>query len=322
MGVLPTHRRQGLLTKLMRKQLEDAHARGEPIASLFASEGAIYGRFGYGVAALKGEIDLPKAHARLVDEEPPAPASLLENEDEALEVLPPIYDRAREETVGMLSRTADWWRVRRFGGGPAHGGGEQNRVVLELDGETAAYALYSLNFESERFISKTVLDVREAIGATPAALRAIWRYLLSIDWVERIRADFLPLDHPLFFLLDEVRRMDFTVAESLWIRLVDVGAALSARSYAADEAVVLEIADEFCPWNDGRWRLAQGGCERSDADPDLRLTVNELGSVYLGGVAFDQLARAGRIKEIAEGAVARADALFRTPRQPWCPELF
>jgi predicted acetyltransferase len=320
-GVLPTHRRRGVLTQLMRRQLTDAHARGEPLATLYASEGAIYPRFGYGLASLSGDIELPKEHAVLWDDEPLGQARLVDTEEEVLELLPGIYDRVQGETVGMFTRTQDWWRVRRLARRSGRPGGEQMRVVIELDGTLEAYALYRLNFAAEHMISGTTLEISEALGTSPRALAAIWRYLLGIDWVAKISAYWLPLDHPLLLWLREPRRMRYSVAEAVWVRLVDVGAALAARELG-EGAVVLDVRDEFCPWNQARWRVAAESVDRTTAEADLRLDVNELGSVYLGGFTFDQLHRAERLDELKEGAVARADELFRTERQPWCPELF
>jgi predicted acetyltransferase len=320
-GVLPTHRRRGVLTQLMRRQLADAHARGEPLATLYASEGAIYPRFGYGLASLSGDIELPKEHAVLWDDEPLGQARLVDTEEEVLELLPGIYDRVQAETVGMFTRTQDWWRVRRLARRSGRPGGEQMRVVIELDGTLEAYALYRLNFAAEHMISGTTLEISEALGTSPRALAAIWRYLLGIDWVAKISAYWLPLDHPLLLWLREPRRMRYSVAEAVWVRLVDVGAALAARELG-EGAVVLDVRDEFCPWNQARWRVAAESVDRTTAEADLRLDVNELGSVYLGGFTFDQLHRAERLEELKEGAVARADELFRTERQPWCPELF
>ena len=226
-GVLPTHRRRGVLTKLMRRQLADAHERGEPLALLYASEGQIYSRFGYGLASIAGNIELPKEHARLWDDEPIGQARLIESEEESLELLPPIYDRVQAETVGMITRTADWWRARRLYQRPGSGG-EQMRVAIDVDGDLEAYALYRLNFAARHMVSESTLVVTEALGTSPRALAAIWRYLLGIDWVARIDAFWLPLDHPLFLSLREPRRMRFSAVEGLWVRLVDVGAALEA----------------------------------------------------------------------------------------------
>ena len=319
-GVLPTHRRRGALTALMRRQLADAHERGEPIAMLFAAEGGIYGRFGYGLASLAGDIELPKEHARPWDDEPLGSARLLDTDDEVFELVPGIYDRVQAETTGMFTRSSDWWQVRRLSQRPGSRGRRMN-VVIELDGVPEAYALYRIDFGMNHMVTESVVEVSEAVGTSPLALAAIWRYLLAIDWVSRINAYWLPLDHPLFHWIREPRRMRFSVLEALWVRLVDVGAALAARSLREGD-IVLDVHDELCPWNQARWRVANGSADRTTAPADLQLDVSALGSAYLGGFSFEQLRWAGRLEELKPGAVERADELFRTERQPWCPELF
>lgn len=319
-GVLPTHRRRGALTALMRRQLADAHERGEPLATLYAAEGAIYARFGYGLASLAGDIELPKEHARPWDDEPVGSARLLDADEEVLEVVPGIYDRVQAETVGMFTRSRDWWQVRRLSQRPGSRGKRMN-VVIELDGVPEAYALYRIDFGASHMVTQSVIEVSEAVGTSPRALAAIWRYLLAIDWVSQINAYWLPLDHPLFHWVREPRRMRFGVMEAVWARLVDVGAALSRRGLR-DGEIVLDVSDELCPWNQARWRVANGSAERTTAPADLQLDVSALGSVYLGGFTFEQLRWAERLEELKPGAVARADELFRAERQPWCPELF
>jgi predicted acetyltransferase len=221
----------------------------------------------------------------------------------------------------MLTRTREWWKVRRLYQRPGRSGGEQVRVAIELDGALEAYALYRLDFAARNMVSETTLHVGEALGTSPRALAAIWRYLLGIDWVARIEASWLPLDHPLLLWLREPRRLRFTVIEGLWVRLVDVGDALAARGLQ-EGSIVLDVRDEFCPWNQARWSIRDGAVDRTTAEADVVLGVAELASVYLGGFTFDQLRRAGRLEELKPGGVARADELFRTPRHPWCPELF
>jgi predicted acetyltransferase len=320
-GVLPTHRRRGILRGLMRKEIDDIREWGQPLATLYASEGAIYRHYGYGPATLSGDISLPRENASFYA----TPASVgrprMATQEEALELFPPIYDRVAAETPGMFSRSREWWETRRLATGPWMKG-ELFKVALEIDGVPEAYATYTLDAEMQHGISKSVLNVREAMGATPAGTREIWRFLLDVDWIMEIRASFLPPDHPLFLLLTEPRRMAYVAGEAVWCRLVDVGDALSARSYGASEPVVLEVADGFCPWNAGRWEVSSEGVERSTREPDLSLGVDMLGSVYLGGFTFADLARAGRVGELRGGGLARADALFVTDRHPWCPEIF
>lgn len=323
-GVLPTHRRRGLLRAMMRSQMDAARARGEAAAVLWATEDTIYGQFGYGVASMAAEIDVPREHAApLRQAEIPADVRLV-SLAEAEPLIAPIYDRVARTTPGMFARTSAWWQDRLLIDHPfrRQSGGALQCAVLDIGGQPSAYAFYRLNQLFERGTSTGHIFVVEAIGDTPQAMHAIWRFLFGIDLVARLKAIYLPLDHPLLLSVAAPRRLNFLVREGLWVRLIDVGAALSARSYVSDDAVVVEVTDEFCPWNAGRWRIARGGVARTDAPADLACEVAALGCVYLGGFTFAELARALRVRELRDGALARADALFRTDRKPWCPELF
>ena len=323
-GVLPSHRRRGILTALQRAQLDDVHARGEPVAYLWASEAGIYGRFGYGMASLAGEIELPRDRSAYAQPFEPRGRVRLVDRNEALKQAQPVYDRVAHETPGMFGRSRDWWELRALADPEwrRRGGGEMACALLEVDGEVEAYALYRLHPAFEHFTSTGRTEVIEALAVSPEATAELWRFLLDVDWMSRIEARLLPVDHPLFFLLAEPRRMQFMLSDALWVRLVDVGGALSGRSYLGDDEIVLDVLDAFCPWNEGRWRVAAGGAERTDAAADLRLEVSALGSVYLGGFTFAELARASRVEELQPGALARADELFRGDRAPWCVEIF
>ena len=324
-GVLPSHRRRGVLREMMRAQLDGAREWGTPIAALWASEATIYGRFGYGLASLAGSIELARERAALGERAQPVGSIRLVAHDEALAHFPAVYDRVFAETPGMTSRSPQWWSSRRLLDLPErrNGGGELVRALLELDGRPAAYALYRHFQAWEHGSSAGWIEVLEAMGDSPVATREIWRFLLETDWIATLRARLLPVDHPLFLLLAEPRRMRFTVMDGLWVRLVDVPAALAARSYRAGEPVVLELRDEFCPWNARRWRVGgPAGVEATGDAPDLALDVGALGSIYLGGFTFAQLSRALRVDELRESAIDRADAIFATNRAPWCPEIF
>ena len=324
-GVLPTHRRRGVLTALMRAQLEDIRERGEPIAALWASEEPIYRRFGYGLASLAGEIELASGYSGLREGPDPSASSRLISLEEAKVQIPPIYDRVRLSTPGMFERTPDWWELRPLADPPERreGAGVKNAVILELSGEPAGYALYRVSVKFEQGSSAGRLLVIEAIADGPVATRELWRLLLQMDWVATFEADLLPIDHPLVHQLQYPRRLRMRVGDGVWLRLVDVGAALSARAYGAAGPVVLEVADAFLPENAGRWRIADGTAERTQDDADLALDVGELGSAYLGGFTFAELVRAGVVSELRDGGAARADALFLTAApKPWCPEIF
>lgn len=324
-AVLPTHRRRGILRQMMRRHLDDAHRRGQVLASLYASEGGIYGRFGYGMAALRADAEVrrertafkpgivaPEARVRLVSEE------------EANAIFPPIWERVRLSRPGMLSRSPTWWRVRRLSDPDWLRAGRPplQRAVLSIDGRPRGYAVYRFGGTMSAANPDIPVDVVEAVGDSPEATRAIWRYLFDMDIVASFRGTYFPPDHPLLFLLDEPARLQLRLYDGIWMRLVDVGAALARRRYGEGAPVVIEVADAFCPWNAGRYRIAGGGVEPTGAEPDLSLDVEALGSVYLGGFGFTQLAHAGRVVERTPGALARADALFRGDLHPWCPENF
>jgi predicted acetyltransferase len=167
-----------------------------------------------------------------------------------------------------------------------------------------------------------VLRTIEVMGVDSRSTASIWRYLLDVDWTKTVAARVQPVDSPLLLLLARPNLSKPSVSDGLWVRLVDVGAALSGRAYASEDAVVLDVRDEFGPWNEGRWRLAQGRAERTDDAAHLALDVSDLGSVYLGGFTFRDLLRAGRVEELREGAAYLADSIFRTDGAPWCPEIF
>src|SRR5262245_60074146 len=323
-GTFPTHRRRGVLRAMMRAQLDDVHVRGEPVALLWASEDTIYSRFGYGIASFTAEIDLPREHSAYHTSFAPAGAARVVPLSEAEALVAPVWARVAAETPGMFARTSAWWQARALADPEwrRRGGGELQCVVLELGGRPTAYALYRLNIGFDRGVQTGAVDVAEAMGDSPEATAALWRYLLDIDWMPHVRAGLLPVDHPLLLLLAEPRRLRFSLRDGLWVRLVDVGAALSARTYAAAGSVVIDVLDRFCPWNEGRWRVSDGGAERVATAPELRCDVTALGSVYLGGFSWAQLVATMRVEERHPGAAARADALFRTPRAPWCPEIF
>jgi predicted acetyltransferase len=245
--------------------------------------------------------------------------------DEALATFPGIQDRAMLERPGMFRRSRAWWETRRLSDDPERrrpGTGPLHRMLLEIDGRPEAYALYRVASAFDSFVAIGSINVIEALGATPEALASIWRYLLDIDWTATVKADLLPVDHPLVLLLAEARRMKTTVGDGLWVRLVDVGAALSARGYVSDEPLVLDVHDAFCDWNAGRWRIAEGRAERTDDDADIALDVADLGTVYLGGFTWRDLRAALRVEERNDGAIERADRVFGSWPKPWCPEIF
>lgn len=322
-GVLPSHRRRGILTSMMRRQLDDVRQRGEPIAILWASEGQIYQRFGYGLASLNGSFEIERGRTAFRVSAEASGVVRIVDSDEAKRLMPPVYERFRPERPGMFARSDTWWRWGTLHDPEHHrrGASPLFHVVWQSGTEVRGYALYRIKLEWDAAGSKSELLVREVIAVTPAATRDLWRYLFDIDLIHVIKGDQLPVDHPLLLLLAEPRRLRLTVGDGLWLRIVDMAAALGGRSYSASGRVVIELADAFCEWNSGRWALdasADGArCERTAAAADIAVEAADLGAVYLGAFGFGALASAGRVRELSPGAVARADALFATGIQPW-----
>ena len=321
-GVHPTHRRRGVLRSMMDTQLRDVHERGEPIAALWASEETIYGRFGYGIAAWAGELAVPHEWDAFAQPFEPDGTTRFVTAEEAGELFPPIYDAVRRARPGMTSRNEIWWADRQLRLPEDEADAPKRFVVFEAGGEPLGYAIYRTHSSWEGGSSTSRLVVREALGATPQATAGIWRFLLDVDWMGSVEVPLAPPDHPLFLLLASPRRMRYRMGDSLWVRLVDVPAALSGRAYGEGGPLVLEVRDAMCEWNDGRWKLVGGECVRTDEEPDLVLDVAALGSAYLGAVSFTQLREAQRVEELREGAVARADALFAWRPLPWCLDIF
>lgn len=322
-GVMPSHRRRGILTQLMRRELDDIHERGEPLAMLWASEAAIYGRFGYGVAAPTAQMNADRSRFALRDDPGPQGRARILPLEDALEPCRRVYDSVRPTVPGFTVRDDDVWTTFRLADPEEwrRGASPKYAAVVELDGEPAAYALYRIKQSWEHGFSQSEVRLVETLAVGPAAERELWRFVFGIDLIARVEGRLDPAS-PLFLMVVDPRSLHLRVSEGLWLRLVDVGAALAARSYASDDEIVLELRDEFCPWNAGRWRVGPSGVERADGDAELALDVADLASVYLGAFTFSRLAAAERAQELQDGALARADALFRTSRPPYCPEDF
>jgi predicted acetyltransferase len=321
-AVMPSHRRKGILRQLMRRELEDIHERGEPLAVLWASEAAIYGRFGYGIAAPTVQMDADKSRFAFRDDPGPQGRARMVDIGEAVEPCMNVYDRVRTRIPGFTARSREWWETYRLAD-PEHwrrGNSPKYVAVIELDGKPEAYAIYRIKQEWDGGVSNSQVKLMESLATSPLAERELWRFVFGIDLMARIQGRHDP-GSPLFLMVVDPRSLNLRISEGLWLRLVDVEAALAGRSYVTDDEVVVEVRDDFCPWNSGRWRIG-GDVARTDDDAELELDVADLASAYLGAFSFSRLAAAERVRELNDGAVARADALFRTERLPYCPEDF
>jgi predicted acetyltransferase len=327
-GVLPTHRRRGILTKLMSAQIADSRAHGEAIAILWASEGSIYQRFGYGLATKMAEIDIERERTAFLRDEPRTGTMRLISSAEALDALPDVYERARRMTPGMYVRSRDWWEAHTLADPPEDrdGGGPRFIAVWEADAGDDAYALYRTHSEWRDGAPAGWLEVDEVMAVSPVAVREVWRFLFGVDLVARIKGWKEPAEHPLFFMLSEPRRLRLRLGDGLWLRLIDIRAAFEARGYARDGAVVFDLEDGLCPWNEGRWRLevshGRARLHETTEPSHIGLWTQDLAASYLGGVGLDELARAGRVREDAPGGVELAATMLSWTRPPWCPEIF
>jgi predicted acetyltransferase len=326
--VQPTHRRRGILRRMMLAQLAAIHDRGEPLAILWASEGQIYQRFGYGLATMAARIGV--ARDRSAFRRPHLPAGTIRfiDIDEAKRLLPPIYEGVRPHRPGFFNRTPAMWDGDVFYDPEhwRHGASAAWYVVHEVAGQADGYARYRIRDKWDDMGPNSTLVVTDLVAVNPAARLDLWRFLLDIDLMARIEAWNVPPDDPLILSAAEPRRLGLGLGDGLWLRVVDVSSALAGRRYRSDGSLVLEVADETCEWNDGRWALrVEDGVpfvEPSTDLPDLSCDVTDLAAVYLGAFTFAQLADATRVSELAPGGVMRADALFRTDRAPWCPRVF
>ena len=327
-GVHPTHRRRGLLVRMMEEQLADVAARGEPLAVLTASESAIYGRFGYGLATFSTFWTLPTEGTTFARPSSVGGQFRLLDPPTARTVVPPLYDAARKRHVGEVARSAEWFEFT-VGDRPA-GKGPRPAFTLvheSADGRADGFARYRIKGNWPGGIAANTLEVLDLYGLDDEVEAALWQFLVEIDLVANVKGMRRPVDDPLRWRLSDPRRLQITqVTDHLWVRVVDPAVALAARAYSSDDRLVIELTDPFLPANEGRWSIdgTRGGAEarRTDDDPDLALSASELGGLYLGGVSATTLARAGRVRELVGGAIDRADAFFLTGPAPWCRTEF
>jgi predicted acetyltransferase len=330
-SVMPSHRRQGVLSSLMTRQLADVAAGSEPLAALFASESVIYGRYGFGVASEHLHYTIKRGEAAL-----PSPASRprlrITEPKEAAAKLKQVYDAVQAARPGMLTRHQRYWDVRlsdpefaREGSTPMH------CVVAEDETGPRGYALYSVKPKwGPDALPDAELYVRELLGLDRDTTLTLWADMFSRDLVGEISTGARPLDDPLLYELADPRRTRAKIVDGLYIRLVDLPTALTSRLYSAAVDVVIEVIDERLPANAGRWRLTAGGrtdgvkptCERTTAEPDLVMPVVTLGAAYLGGMRLGGLAEAGVITEVRPGALAALSTAMWWDPAPWAPTSF
>ncbi|CAB4961241.1 unannotated protein [freshwater metagenome] len=328
--VLPTHRRRGVLRAMIGRLTQDARDRGEPLAALWASEGAIYGRFGFGPASWTRELRAPLAAGLPLRGDVPAggpPVRLVRRPIEAHRELAAIHERARERRPGVVDRREPWWTGRILADDPAErGGAGPLRAAIAGD---EGYALYRTREGAETgpVEAWTTVEVAELVAATPAAERLLLSFVASIDLADELVLASRPVDDPLAHATVDARALrPGATHDALWLRILDLPAAVAGRSWADRVDLVLDVDHGEDPEVAGRWRLRGGPdgatATRTDDAPDLALHARDLASLYLGGVAATALRDAGLVREATAGAADRLDAALRTPRAPWTTGVF
>lgn len=318
-AVQPTHRRRGVMTRMMRHQIHDIHDRGEPFAALFASESIIYGRFGYGVCSLHERWTIDRQYTGYARPTESRGRIVFVEPQDITKQLPEIFRQSTINRPAVFQRPLHQWE--RDSGAPEHwqgGPGGLFYAAYEDEGRLEGYVNYRTN--------QPTLVVNELMATTHAATVALWRFCFDMDLITCTEAIKRPVDDPLPWLLADPRRLHRSPRDGLWLRLIDVATSLELRSYMHSDRLVLEVKDDLCPWNNKRFELdgsVEGSaCRISTSSPDLVLNVSDLASAYLGTVSFNTLSQAGLVEERTQGALLRADCMFAVQHQPWTPYNF
>ncbi len=325
-AVLPTHRRRGVLRQMLHDHFDDVRAHEEPLASLWASESSIYGRFGYGMAAVGIDVEVSRSHVDFHRLAPsPAPTRLVSKE-EARELIPPFYDDHRTECPGFFARSGPWWEFRRFHDAESSRGGATayRYAVAEENGSVTGFAQYRFKENWDDGHGQGTVVVHELLGSTPESWAGLCSLALNHDLTGRIQAGNRSPDDPLFSLLAAPRRARTTVDDSLWVKILDVPRALEGREYSAPVSVVVRVHDPtdgtFSTW---RFDLSPEGSSvtETDTEPQVEIDIEDLGACYMGRSRFMALGAAGRLH--GDTTTLRAlDTAFTWSPQPWCPEVF
>jgi predicted acetyltransferase len=329
-SVHPQHRRRGVLSAMIRHHLHGLHeSGGEAVSGLHASEAAIYGRFGYGLATSGLRLTLPR-RAPLRDvpgADKVTTRFLTADVEQHARLVGDLYAKAARRRPGGVLRT-EALDQRQVRDSPfQRRGREPLRLLLaERDGEPTGYALLRREVRWDGPVADGSAHVGDLAALDPATHRALWGVLTDLDFVARTTTGALAGDDPLLSLLVDARATKPTRADDLWLRVVDVDRALAARTYAHEVDVVLGVEDSLCPWNARRWRLAGGptgaSCTATSDAADLTLDVRELGTAYLGGTSLVSLAAAGLVREDRAGAVAALSSALRSALEPATPFMF
>ena len=317
-SVLPTHRRLGILTRMMRAQLDQIHERGEPFAALTASESTIYERFGFGIASWSNEWSIDRHHTAM--KLPPSAGGRVSyiDAETAQSEWPKLHKRIGRTRIGMVHYNSAYWRLALWDSEEQRRGASEFFHVAHVR-EGQIDGLCSYRIREDEVLVAFLLGVGAEVEAE------LWRYCFGIDLMTTIKAFVRPVDDPLPWRLVDRRRLRQSSGDHMWLRLIDVKAALEARRYESVGVITLKVSDNFCPWNDGVYTLEAGRdgavYVSTDRTPDLYLSASDLAAVYLGGTSISTLVRAGRVNTEGKAALDLADRMFRTQRAPWFVEL-
>jgi len=323
--VAPTHRRRGVLREMMQRHLQMALDRGEPVVALWASEPAIYGRFGFGLATERHRIEFD---ARLVTVGAPADGVKLQSitSDHLIEVVAPMWTAIarRADRPGFIDRSTARWDDLAADPPSERGGATAIRhVVARRDDQVVGYLAYRQQKKWEQLPEGTV-SVRAMVAADEQVRSALWHFAANVDLFPIVEFWAAPLDDPVAHESSNAAAVRRTVEDGLYVRILDLERALEARTYEVDDRLVLGV-DDAAGFAHGTFELSvtdgKASVSPSDDSPDLRLDVRELGVLLLGRDAAHMLASVGRIQG-EPGAVRRLSNLFRTGRAPSCPEMF
>lgn len=323
--VQATHRRQGVLTAMMRDHLEDTAARDEALAGLWTAEAPIYGRFGFGQATSRDRVEAPQGALSI-----PATADGIVRFIAPADVagaFAPVFDEIRATKPGMLARSEGWWK-HEVVHDPSHHRNDTSAkrfITFEADGRVEGYAIYTQKPDWNDFIPNGQVRVKEILATTDRAHTGLWNFVSNIDLYPRVRHWNLATDDPLWWKLVDPRRVERRRTDALWVRVMNVPAALEARTYQSDGSIRIGVEDPFRPGTSGVYELAVSeGVGKSVAvggDADVHLGIDALGALYLGTGSVPSMAAAGLI-DGAEDRVSQLDRLFRTAVEPWCDDVF
>ena len=320
-SVQPTHRRRGIMQQMLLQLLESCWQRGEPLSGLWSKQGGLFGRYGYAVSSCAESWRIQRRAAHLRQSPDYAGQLVSLHTPESRQRFPSVYEQLRKQRIGVVARDEIFWDVefedwedRR------HGCSGYFFTACERDGALDGYLKYRIDIERKELV------VSELVANTLDAYASLWEHCFDLDRIDSILAGNRPLDDSLPWLLSDPRAISRIVYDAMWLRIVDVAAALSKRCYGTDDRIHIEVKDSVCPWNNDCFALEAGGgdagCEPTTHAPDLSLDITVLGAAYLGGVPLETLDRAGLIDEHQTGAVRRLAKLLTTPSCPWTLHVF